>query len=68
MRKHHEALLVAALAGLVIAGAAAFVIQPVFGGHTQKYAVSLASLPIPNQLLGRDVFAHAPQLLPPVVG
>ena len=32
MRKEREALLVAALAGLLIVGAAAFVLQPALGG------------------------------------
>jgi hypothetical protein len=34
MRKEREALLIAALAGLVIVGAAAFVVQPGLGGKT----------------------------------
>ena len=42
MRKEHEALLVAALAGLVIVGAAAFVVQPSFGSKTSATQASLS--------------------------
>ena len=52
MRKNHEALLIAALAGIVIAGAGAFAIQPVASGHMQKYAVSPTSAAVLNQLQG----------------
>lgn len=36
MRKEREALLIAALAGLLIVGAAAFVVQPTMGAHPQS--------------------------------
>jgi hypothetical protein len=38
MRKEREALLIAALAGLVIVGAAAFVVQPSLGRGTPEAA------------------------------
>jgi len=36
MRKEREALLIATLAGLVVVGAAAFVVQPSFAGKTPQ--------------------------------
>ena len=42
MRKEREALLVAALAGLVIVGAAAFVVQPGFGEKPAQSAIHLS--------------------------
>jgi hypothetical protein len=42
MRKEREALLIAALAGLVIVGAAAFVVQPGFGEKPAQSAIHLS--------------------------
>ncbi|HTJ59332.1 MAG TPA: hypothetical protein VL418_17495 [Devosiaceae bacterium] len=47
MRKQREALLIAALAGLVIVGAAAFVVQPTLAGPaaaTQHVALGPSKL------------------------
>lgn len=41
MRKQREALLVAALAGLVIVGAAAFVVQPTLAGKAPETRIQL---------------------------
>jgi hypothetical protein len=41
MRKEREALLVATLAGLVIVGAAAFVVQPTFGAKAPQTRLQL---------------------------
>ncbi len=43
MRKEREALLVAALAGLVIVGAAAFVVQPTLANKQGTAPVQLSS-------------------------
>jgi len=46
MKKHHEHLLVASLAGLIIAGAAAFAVQPAdaarFPSNAQAEGTSVA--------------------------
>lgn len=50
MRKEREALLVAAMmAGLVVVGAAAFVVHPTFAGASQQVRV------IPTQAAALDV-------------
>lgn len=43
MRKEREALLVAALAGLVIVGAAAFVVQPTLASKQVPASVQLSN-------------------------
>ena len=57
MRKEREALLVATLAGLVIVGAAAFVVQPGFAVKTQPGPVQygqalLTSTALPATRIG----------------
>ena len=44
MRKEREALLIAVLAGLLIVGAAAFVVQPSLAGKTLPTQSSVAAL------------------------
>jgi len=56
MRKEREALLVATLAGLVIVGAAAFVVQPTFGTSQSapRLQFSQTALPVlPVQVFGK---------------
>ena len=43
MRKEREALLVAALAGLVIVGAAAFVVQPTLASKSVPASIQLSN-------------------------
>jgi len=47
MRKEREALLVAALAGLVIVGAAAFVVQPTLGSKVSATQTQIGSAVLP---------------------
>jgi hypothetical protein len=47
MRKEREALLVAALAGLVIVGAAAFVVQPTLASKQVRAQVQLSNTAAP---------------------
>ena len=47
MTRSHEKLLVGVLAGLIIAGAAAFAIEPTLGGHTAR-ATSAVSYEVLN--------------------
>jgi len=56
MRKEREALLVATLAGLVIVGAAAFVVQPTMGNSQSapRLQFSQTALPVlPVQVFGK---------------
>jgi hypothetical protein len=55
MRKEREALLVAALAGLVIVGAAAFVVQPTLASKQGTVQVQLSNAAV----LGGSQFAIA---------
>jgi hypothetical protein len=58
MRKQREALLVATLAGLVIVGAAAFVVQPTLATSqpAPRIQFSQTALPVlPAQLFGTTV-------------
>jgi uncharacterized membrane protein YadS len=68
MRRQHEALLVAALSGVIIAGAAAFAVQPVAPSHTQRSTLSLTSIAVLNQLQGPAVSPNVRPLLPPSEG
>jgi len=47
MRKEREALLVAALAGLVIVGAAAFVVQPTLASKSAPAQIQLSNTGAP---------------------
>ena len=68
MRRQHEALLVAALSGVIIAGAAAFAVQPAAPSHTQRSTVSLTSIAVLHQLQGTTVSPSVRPLLPPSEG
>ena len=54
MRKEREALLIAALAGLVIVGAAAFVVQPTIGAGHQPPRIQLSQVPVAGTPLSAD--------------
>jgi hypothetical protein len=53
MRKEREALLIAALAGFVIVGAGALVVQPTTGGKAQP----VRALPVQQAVLDSSQFA-----------
>jgi len=68
MLRQHEALLVAALSGVIIAGAAAFAVQPAAPSHTQRPTLSFTSIAVLNQLQGTAVSPSTRPLLPPSEG
>ena len=51
MTRNHEKLLVAILAGLIIAGAAAFAINPALASTTNSNWTAVSSAPATNLLL-----------------